>query len=60
MAMTINSSPVLVGESARAFLEEAERNSKLPTPRLTPEREAELREIDRRSREFVFPPKSSK
>lgn len=60
MAMTINSSPVLVGESARAFLEEAERNSKLPTPRLTPEREAELREIDRRSREFVFPPKNAK
>lgn len=58
MAMTINSSPVLVGESAKAFLEEAERNSKLPTPRLSPEREAELREIDRKSREFVFPPKS--
>ncbi|MCM1349199.1 MAG: hypothetical protein NC338_07280 [Firmicutes bacterium] len=53
MAMTINSSPVLVGESARAFLEEAERNSKLPTPRLSAEREAELREIDRRSRELL-------
>lgn len=58
--MTINSSPVLVGDSARAFLEEAERNGKLPTPRLSPEREAELREFDRRSREFVFPPKESK
>lgn len=57
MAMTINSSPVLVGDSARAFLEEAERNGQLPTPRLSPEREAELREFDRRSREFVFPPK---
>lgn len=53
MAMTINSSPVLVGESARAFLEEAERNSKLPTPRLSPEREAELREIDQKSRELL-------
>lgn len=60
MAMTINSSPILVGESAKAFLEEAERNGKLPTPRLSPEREAELREIDRRSREFVFPPKIAK
>lgn len=60
MAMTINSSPILVGESARAFIEAAERNSKLPTPRLSPEREAELREIDRRSREFVFPPKNVK
>lgn len=53
MAMTINSSPVLVGESARIFLEEAERNSKLPTPRLSPEREAQLREIDRKSRELL-------
>ncbi|MCM1370232.1 MAG: hypothetical protein NC204_07675 [Candidatus Amulumruptor caecigallinarius] len=26
MAMTINSSPILVGESARAFIEAAERN----------------------------------
>lgn len=60
MAMTINSSPVLVGESARIFIEEAERNGKLPTPRLSAEREAELREIDRRSHEFVFPPKIMK
>ncbi len=52
MAMTINSSPVLTGESAEAFVEEAERNAKLPTPRLTPEREAQLREMDRRSREL--------
>lgn len=51
--MTINSSPVLVGESARAFLEEAERNSKLPTPRLSPEREAQLRDIDKKSRELL-------
>ncbi|MCM1356775.1 MAG: hypothetical protein NC212_10275 [Staphylococcus sp.] len=53
MAMTINSSPVLVGESARIFIEEAERNAKLPTPRLSKEREAELREMDRRSRELL-------
>jgi hypothetical protein len=52
MAMTINSSPVLTGESAIAFMEEAERNGKLPTPRLSPEREAQLREMDRRSREL--------
>lgn len=54
MAMTINSSPILTGESARAFLEEAERNSKLPTPRLSQEREAELREIERKSRELFY------
>lgn len=51
--MTINSSPVLVGESAKAFLEEAERNNKLHTPRLSLEREEQLRDIDRRSRELL-------
>lgn len=50
--MTINSSPVLTGESAKAFVEEAERNGKLPTPRLTPEREAQLAEIERKSKEL--------
>lgn len=52
MAMTINSSPILQGESALAFLEEAERNGKLPTPHLTAEQEAKLRETERKSREF--------
>lgn len=50
--MTINSSPVLTGESAIAFLEEAERNGKLPTPRLSAEQEERLREYERKSREF--------
>lgn len=50
--MTINSSPILEGESAMAFLEEAERNGKLPTPRLFSEKEVRLREIERKSREF--------
>lgn len=52
MAMTINSSPVLQGESALAFLEEAERNGQLPTPHLSAEQEAKLREVERKSREF--------
>ena len=60
MAMTINSSPVLTGESARAFVEEAERNGKLPTPGLSPEREAQIAEFLRKSREFIFPPKDTK
>lgn len=51
--MTINSSPVLVGESARIFIEEADKNGKLPTPRLSPAREAELRDIDNRSRKLL-------
>lgn len=52
MAMTIKTTPVLTGESAIAFVEAAERNGKLPTPRLSAEREAQLREMDRRSREL--------
>ncbi|MCM1066650.1 MAG: hypothetical protein NC418_03635 [Muribaculaceae bacterium] len=59
MAMTINSSPVLVGESAQAFVEEADRNSQLPTPRLSPEREAQIEEFLRKSRDFIFPPKDA-
>lgn len=55
MAMTINSSPVLTGESARAFVEEAERNGKQPTPRLSPERETQIAEFLKKSREFIFP-----
>ncbi len=53
MAMIINSSPILVGESARIFIEEAERNGKLPTSRLSAKREEELREIDNRSRKLL-------
>ncbi len=58
--MTINSSPVLVGESARACVEEAERNGKLPTPRLSAERDARIAEFLRKSRDFIFPPKDKK
>ncbi len=60
MAMTINSSPVLTGESARLFVDEAERNGKLPTPSLSPEREAQIAEFLRKSREFIFPPENQK
>lgn len=52
MAMTINSSPILTGESARAFLDAAERNGKLPTPRLSADQEERLMELERTSREF--------
>lgn len=56
--MTINSSPVLTGESAIAFVEAAERNGKMPTPRLSSERETQISEFLRKSREFIFPPKN--
>lgn len=58
--MSINSSPVLIGESARAFVEEAEKNGKLPTPHLSAEREAQIAEFLRKSRNFIFPPKAKK
>ena len=35
MAMSIKTSPELWGEDARVFTEEAERNSKLHTPKLS-------------------------
>lgn len=57
MAMTINSSPVLTGESAKEFIKEAESNGSLPTPTLSPEREKEIHEFLQRSNDFVFPPK---
>ncbi len=58
--MTINSSPVLKGESARAFIEEAEENGKLPTPRSSKEREVQIIEFLRKSRSFIFPPRGKK
>lgn len=55
MAMTINSSPILTGESAKAFIEEAERNGKLPTPRLSPEREAQIADFLKKIARVHFP-----
>ena len=55
MATTIKTSPELWGESAKEFDSMAENNGKKPTPHLSQEEERKLREIFRRSREFVFP-----
>jgi ribosomal protein L24E len=56
MAMAINSSPELWGDAARQFIEEAERNGKLPTPVISPEREKEISDFLRRSHDFILPP----
>lgn len=56
--MTINSSPVLTGKSAKAFYEEAEKNGKRPTPSLSKERESQIREYERKCQEYTFPPKN--
>ncbi len=56
MAMTIKTSPELWGEDARAFTEEAERNGKLPTPRLSESQRKTLSTMLESARNIVFPP----
>jgi hypothetical protein len=56
MAMTINSSPVLMGDSARAFIEEADLNARKETPQLSNQRESEIAAFINKSRSFIFPP----
>lgn len=58
MAMTIKTSPELWGEDAKAFEEEAERNGKLPTPRLTESQRKILMTMLESAKNFVFPPKT--
>lgn len=57
MAMTINSSPVLTGESARAFIEEAERNGKLPTLKLSESQRKMLSTMLESAKNIIFPPR---
>lgn len=58
MAMTIKTSPELWGEDARVFEEEAERNGKLPTPRLSESQRKILTAMLESAKNFEFPPKS--
>lgn len=60
MAIAIKTSPELTGESARIFIEEAEKLGQLPTPVLNAAEKSRLEEFLKRSREFVFPPKKTK
>lgn len=57
MAMTIKTTPELWGEDARKFIEEAERNGKLPTPKLTETQRKMLTTMLDSANHFVFPPK---
>ncbi len=57
MAMTIKRTPELWGEDARAFVEEAERNGKLPTPTLSDTQRKILNTMLENAKNFVFPPK---
>ena len=56
MAMSIKTSPELWGEDARAFTEEAERNSKLPTPKLSEKQRKILSTMLESARDIVYPP----
>lgn len=56
MAMTIKTSPELWGEDAQAFMDDAERNGKLPTPRLTASQRKTLTTMLESAKNIVFPP----
>lgn len=57
MAMTIKTSPELWGEDAKTFMEEAERNGQLPTPRLTESQRVILKTMLDSAKNIVFPPR---
>ncbi len=59
MAMTIKTSPELWGEDTRIFTEEAERNGKLPTPKLTDTQRKVLSVMLDSAKNIVFPPSES-
>lgn len=54
--MTIKTSPEMWGEDARLFTEEAERNGKLPTPRLSQAQRKVLATMLESPKGIVFPP----
>ena len=58
MAMTIKTSPVLRGEDAQNFIEEADRNGKLPTPKLTASQRKVLNTMLESAKNIIFPPHS--
>lgn len=55
--MTINSSPELLGDSAREFIEAADKEGKTPLSPLSREREAEISKFLSRSRNYILPQK---
>lgn len=58
MAMTIKTSPTLTGEDARIFTEEATRNGKLPTPKLSDAQRRMLYTMLNSGKNITFPPKA--
>lgn len=58
MAMTFKISPELRGEDARIFTEEAERNGKLPTPKLSESQRKVLSSMLKSAKNIIFPPQN--
>ncbi len=54
MAVAIREIPVLTGQSAIDFIDEAEKYSGRPVPRLSSKREAELRRIREAHKNFEW------
>ncbi|MDE5997377.1 MAG: hypothetical protein K2G77_04100 [Muribaculaceae bacterium] len=54
MAVAIREIPVLTGQSAVDFIDEAEKYSRCPVPRLSLQREKELRRIKEAHKHFVW------
>lgn len=54
MATPIKAVPILTGDAADEFIRKAEDKASKPRHILSPEQEAEIAEIMRRSREYKF------
>lgn len=54
MAIPIRDIPVLTGQSAIDFVNEAEKYADRPVPRLTEEQETRLRQIKESAKNFVW------
>ena len=57
MAMTIKTAPELWGDDALSFIEEADRNGNLPTPKLTEAQRKIVSTMWESVRNPVFPPR---
>lgn len=56
MAITIKTIPVLEGQAAIEFVEQAEKNARLKTPKLSEKSRRRLQAALEKSRQFKFKP----
>ncbi|MBD5313593.1 MAG: hypothetical protein HDS06_05160 [Bacteroides sp.] len=55
MAIPIKAVPILSGDIADDFVQQAEKREKHPAPKLSDEREERIAKVMRQMREFKFP-----